>query len=153
MRIAPLVDEEEEQKRVAAWLDKLITALATRKIRYYAVPNGGLRNKITGKRLKEMGVKSGVPDIAVCVPNQRYAGLYVEMKRESGGRLSESQKEWLRDLADLGYKAISCAVADAAKKAIVEYLGIDPAFAQAFPFAGVSAKWLGVKSRPRQWGK
>jgi hypothetical protein len=46
----------------------------------HAIPNGGARNKVIGKKLKDEGVKSGVLDIFLPVPNTKYHGLYIEFK-------------------------------------------------------------------------
>lgn len=67
------------------------------KIWYFAVPNGGQRNKIVAAKLKQEGVKSGVPDIYVPVWK-----LWIEMKREKGGALQESQKAWRDYLLGIG---------------------------------------------------
>ena len=67
-----------------------------------AIPNGGLRNKITAAKLKAQGVKAGVPDLFLPVARGRYHGLWIEMKKE-GGKLSEAQNIWARWLFDEGY--------------------------------------------------
>ena len=46
----------------------------------HAIPNGGARDQIVGKKLKDEGVKSGVLDIFLPVPNTKYHGLYIEFK-------------------------------------------------------------------------
>lgn len=59
----------------------------------YAVPNGGQRNKIVASKLKAEGVKPGVPDVCLPVPRHGHGALYLELKREKGGRLSNKQSE------------------------------------------------------------
>ena len=44
----------------------------------YAVPNGGYRNPREAKKLKDMGVKPGVADIAMILPDGRAA--FIELK-------------------------------------------------------------------------
>lgn len=66
----------------------------------FAVPSGGLRDAITGKRLKEEGVLPGIPDLCIILPDGRV--LWVEMKRREGGVISKAQKivhERFRDMA------------------------------------------------------
>lgn len=46
-------------------------------------------------KAKRLGVKSGVPDYIICLPDRL---LFIEMKREKGGTLSQAQKEWIRAL-------------------------------------------------------
>ena len=70
----------------------------------HAIPNGGHRNVVVAKRLKDEGVKPGVPDLFLPVARGGSHGLYVEMKRIKGGRVSEVQKDWIRALMAQGYK-------------------------------------------------
>jgi len=87
----------------------------------YAVPNGGDRHKAVASKLKAEGVKPGVPDLCLPFPyavkfEQCYPGLYIEMKsKDTKGRLSKPQKEWLEYLDGVGYKV---GVAWNAKEAI-----------------------------------
>lgn len=84
--------EDDEQADLCEWLD-------SHGIAYFAVPNGGARHIATAVRLKRLGVKRGVPDIIV--PTMRIA---IELKRKSGGHLSEDQKVWLALLEMAGWK-------------------------------------------------
>lgn len=59
----------------------------------FAVANGGKRDAITGKQLKDEGVVAGVSDLILLVKNKRYCGLLIEMKTPTG-RQSTSQKQW-----------------------------------------------------------
>ena len=99
----------------------------------WAVPNGGLRNAKTANDLKHEGVKSGVPDMMIPIPNKYYHGLFIELKDKpktlKSGKLSTShtkvpdnQKEWLDKLNNNGYKAIVCYGADEAIEAIEDYI-------------------------------
>lgn len=69
----------------------------------FAIPNGGLRNKSTAAKLKLEGVKKGVPDLFLAVPNKYFHGLFIEMKRIKGGVLSKEQKIWKELLTAEGY--------------------------------------------------
>jgi hypothetical protein len=84
--------EDDEQYVLCQWLDM-------RGVAYFAVQNGGHRHIATAARLKRLGVKRGVPDIIV--PTMRIA---IELKRKSGGHLSEDQKQWLSLLEMAGWK-------------------------------------------------
>lgn len=88
----------------------------------HAIPNGGSRHPAEAANLKRQGVKSGVPDMCLPVAHGGYHGLYIELKRRDGGRLSEHQREWLKALTVQGYKAIVCRGADAAMKEILNYV-------------------------------
>lgn len=86
------------------------------------IPNGGSRNKAEAARLKAQGVRAGVPDI--CLPAARgcYHGLYIELKRRNGGRVSEAQREWIEYLENAGYCARVCHGWDEARETIEKYL-------------------------------
>jgi hypothetical protein len=75
----------------------------------YHVPNGGKRGKAEAGRLKAMGVKAGVPDVALPVPRRGYAGMYVEMKRTNGrdSDVRGNQKRWATDLREQGYYVVT----------------------------------------------
>lgn len=88
----------------------------------YAIPNGGSRHLVEAMHLKEQGVKSGVPDICLPVPNPVYTALYIELKRKDGGRVSDAQRGWLRALNRVGCKAVVCCGWDEAREVILEYL-------------------------------
>lgn len=66
-------------------------------VRIFAIPNGGYRDKRTAQRLKDEGVEPGVPDLYVPA-----WGLWIEMKRTKGGKVSEDQAEWLDYLQSVG---------------------------------------------------
>ena len=109
--------EEAEQIIAATWLTK-------NGILFYHTPNGGKRTLSEGVKFKRLGVKAGIPDICIPLPRKPYHGLYIELKRESGGKLSEAQKYWLAELKNQGYDVF---VANGAKELINHvkiYLGV-----------------------------
>lgn len=70
-------------------------------VRIFAIPNGGLRNKVVARRMKLEGLKKGVPDLFVpewC--------LWIEMKRTKGGTVSKEQKDWINYLQSIGHAVI-----------------------------------------------
>jgi len=101
---------------------QFIKYLRWNKIPHYAVPNGGSRNPAEAKNLKAEGVSAGVPDVCIPVPNKKYHGLYIEMKRQKGGKVSEKQKEWIEKLNKLGYLAVVCRGYDEAREVVEEYM-------------------------------
>ena len=132
--------EDYEQQRLVLWLKTLQTLLPKPKILFYAVPNGGWRDKVVAVKLKAQGVSPGVPDLVLPVPRGDWHGLYVELKRAKGGQVSAYQKAWIEDLRGQGYRAEVCAGADAAMAVIIDYLGLDRECARLTP--GVQS-WKG----------
>jgi hypothetical protein len=90
----------------------------------YAVPNGARTSPNQARRLKEEGMKSGVPDLCLPVPRGPYHGLYIEMKKD-GGRASTEQKKWLAFLKAQGYYTSLSFSFEQAKDVIEFYLGQD----------------------------
>ena len=85
------------------------------------IPNGGTRDPIEAKHLKQQGVKSGVPDLCLPVPRGQYHGLYIEMKTESG-HTSDAQEWWGERLQAQGYVWRVCHGWQAAVAALEWYM-------------------------------
>lgn len=88
----------------------------------YAIPNGGHRDIRVAARLKEEGVKAGVPDICIPIARGGKHGLYIELKRRKGGRVSSEQIRWIEALMREGYACAVCCGWRAAKDEIERYL-------------------------------
>lgn len=88
----------------------------------YHIPNGGSRNKAEAARLKMQGVRAGVPDVCLPVARGGYHGLYIELKRQRGGIVSDVQKQWLEALRKAGYCAEICRGWDEAREVIETYM-------------------------------
>lgn len=88
----------------------------------YHVPNGGSRHRAEAARLKAQGVKSGVPDVVLPVARGAYHGLYIEMKRQTGGTVSAEQKTWITALRKQGYFACVCKGWEMAAGVIEQYM-------------------------------
>lgn len=69
-----------------------------------AIPNGAhlARGAITYNNLASQGLSPGYPDVTVDLPTDKYHGLKIEFKTESG-KQSESQKRWETMLIRHGY--------------------------------------------------
>ena len=74
-------------------------------------------------RNRQMGVRSGVPDLMLPVPMNGYHGMFIEMKTKTG-RVSQQQKRWIEALNTLGYLAVVAYGWEDAKCKISEYLQI-----------------------------
>lgn len=115
--------ESQEQKALFEWWQR------TPYSRYcvmYHIPNGGRRDAVTGARLKAEGVVAGVPDIFLAVPWRGFAGLYIELKRQKGGKVSEAQEDVIAMLRRAGYRVEVCKGWTAAREAIERYLDVTP---------------------------
>ena len=73
----------------------------------YAIPNGGARNIITAKKLKDEGVTAGVPDLHIPVAKSNYHWLYIEMK-SGKNKASEHQITVMEKLKNEGYLCAVC---------------------------------------------
>ena len=98
----------------------------------FAIPNGAkLPYRGKGKsryspeamRLKEEGLKPGVPDVFLPIPRGEYHGLWIEMKF-GNNKVTPAQKEWLWMLDQQGYKVKVCYGFIEAKNVIIDYLGL-----------------------------
>lgn len=91
----------------------------------YHVPNEGKRSRGTGGRMRAEGLKSGVPDICLPVPRGVFHGLYIELKRTQGGKVTGNQSYWLAALEQQGYCAAVCEGWEAAAEVIADYIKRD----------------------------
>lgn len=102
--------ESQEQSNFVSWF----------RINYpnyiiFSVPNGGNRNLIEAKRLKDEGVTAGVYDLICLLPNGRT--IFIEFKKQKGGVVSKNQKEFMSNLDRLGFEHyIAYGFADGIKK-------------------------------------
>ena len=79
-------------------------------------------NAAEAARFKAEGVKAGVPDLFLPVPRCEKHGLWIEMKRREGGRVSEHQSEWIQQLLAQGYAVEVCYGWEEASKVLLGYL-------------------------------
>lgn len=86
------------------------------------IPNGGGRSPREAAHLKAQGVKAGVPDIFLPVARHGYHGLYIELKRREGGRVSPEQNEMIAALREQGFRVEVCRGWEAARDVIEEYM-------------------------------
>ena len=113
--------EDVEQTQLFAWANFARGKYPELTLMYH-IPNGGKRSKAEAVRFKAQGVKAGVPDICLPVPRGKYHGLYIELKRVKGGRVSAAQEEYIDALRKQGYRVEVCFGMEQARDVIVEYL-------------------------------
>ena len=102
---ATIPTEHAEQVTFVQWFRRTY-----QDVLIFAIPNGGHRNAVVASKLKAEGVMRGVPDLLIPA-----WGVWVEMKRAKGGRLSWEQKHMIEYLEANGYAVI---VANGAANAI-----------------------------------
>lgn len=109
--------EHDEQYKLFSWTRN------RPKLRWmFAIPNGGQRNKIVAARLKQEGVKKGVPDLMIPLPTDKFHGLFIEMKYGKN-KLTLEQKQFFDFATQQGYCCKVAYSADEAMKIIDKYLG------------------------------
>lgn len=113
--------EDTEQAHIFVWAAWARNKYPELDLMHH-IPNGGKRSKSEAARFKAQGVKAGVPDIFLPCARGGYHGLYIELKRTKGGKLSAAQKEWIDALRGQGYKVIVCYGFDEAREVIINYL-------------------------------
>lgn len=105
----PTPTEAQEQRTLADWLN-------VHRLLWLHVPNEGKRSEVTGRRLKQIGLAPGAPDVLVLEPTRvwedelliTYHGAAIELKRrgrecEKDGGVTEEQHAWLDRLRERGW--------------------------------------------------
>ena len=82
--------------------------------------NGVKLSKSQAGIAKGQGMLSGVPDLFLPVPRGKYHGLYIEMKHGSN-TLTDNQKKFLQNAANVGFAVSVCYSAQEAIKRIEDY--------------------------------
>lgn len=113
--------EDGEQLALLCWCALNLATYPELRWLYHC-PNGGSRDKREAAKLKAMGTKPGVPDLMLPIKRAGYSGLYIELKKLKGGKVSDEQREWLDHLRKEGFGAIVCYGWLEAKQTLIEYL-------------------------------
>jgi hypothetical protein len=113
--------EAQEQTTLFQWAEYSAQKWPELRLMHH-IANGGSRNAIEARNLRRQGVKAGVPDIFLPCARNGFHGLYIELKRQKGGRVSVDQKKMLLALNEQGYKAVVCNGWEEARNTITEYM-------------------------------
>ncbi len=114
-----VLTEDQEQTKFVVWVKK-------QGFRIVASANGGSRNLLEAMKLKRMGVAPGFPDLFIPVVSGVFYGLFIEMKRSSGGKISELQQDWIDFLNNSGYCARVAYGFEDAKQIFQDYISLMP---------------------------
>ena len=118
------LSEHEEQVAVMAWASVMASRFPALRL-LFAVPNGARTGMRTAVKLKREGLKAGVPDLFLPAVRCGYSGLFLELKRVKGGRVSPHQTEWHDALRLAGYAVVVCHGASEAQEVLVAYVSGD----------------------------
>lgn len=63
----------------------------------FHIRNGGsIKSAREGLKFKRMGVRKGIPDLFLSLPNSDFHGMYIEMKRRGGRPTMEQMENQIR---------------------------------------------------------
>lgn len=123
LKIYPSPTESQEQQALIKWWR---LQYPQNEMLLFHIPNGGWRNFKTAARLKKEGVVAGVADLFLAIPSGKFHGLFIEMKRESGGKQSQAQKDFEKAIKAQGYGYALChGWMDAASAIRLHLLGLN----------------------------
>jgi hypothetical protein len=88
--------EDYEQMLFVQWFKRTYPT-----IKFFSIPNGGHRHIAVAAKMKATGQAPGVPDLFVPA-----WGLWIEMKRSTGGTVSPAQKDWIAYLEGISHQVI-----------------------------------------------
>lgn len=118
--------EDSQQMALFAWAALSVGKYPALKW-LYAIPNGGFRHIAEAAKFVATGTRAGVPDICLPKPWGKYAGCYIELKKESrrntkNGGCSQEQLDYLEYLTSAGYYCEVCYSWEEARDILINYL-------------------------------
>lgn len=105
--------EYEEQKAFINWFKYNFQDLII-----FSIPNDGKRTN--GSRMVASGLTSGVSDLQILLPNGK--SVFIEMKKEKGGKLSPNQLSFIDKSQSLGHTVIVANGCNEASKKFIEFI-------------------------------
>lgn len=71
----------------------------------FKMPKAAFNYAAYSRTLKKMGLSKGFPDLIILEKNKSktHEVLFIEMKRQKGGKLKPEQEEWIQKLDDKDY--------------------------------------------------
>lgn len=129
-------DEEALHRACVRYLQWALPDDAT----FYHPANGGLRHKVAAQRLVGLGVRAGIPDLAIV---WRGRALFVELKAPRG-QLSAHQRQMIDKLIYCGAEVVCCRSLECVEESLRE-MGV-PLRASTRPMrvGGAAQQGLGV---------
>lgn len=112
--------EKEIQREVFKWV--ILSYKEYPQLRMmFSTQNGLKSNGFSVNQAKLTGLKNGVPDIILPVPNVHYHSLWIELKKIDG-KVTSEQKEYISLLNQYGNYATACWGYDQTIDTITKYL-------------------------------
>lgn len=71
--------------------------------------------------LLRIGMRPGLPDYQFPIPNEKWSGLWIEMKRK-GGKVQNNQIRWINDLKAINHYATVAYGAEDAIRITLDYI-------------------------------
>jgi hypothetical protein len=130
--------EYDDQCKVIAWARMMVETGQEPRLDLLHGDSSGVRVPIgCAVKMKRAGAIKGFPDLFLPIMSgtfstapentlYHFGGLFIELKRRKGGRVSPEQSIIHEMLRRNGYHVEVCRGADAAIEAIKWYLGIEP---------------------------
>jgi hypothetical protein len=118
IRKKPSHEEDDLQTRAVAWFDSHYHVY--KKLLFHP-SNGGKRNAIEAAKFKRMGVRPGVADLMLIIPNRFYPYMCIELKSKKG-KQSEHQKDFQRIVELAGAKYVICRSLEEFIAVVTDYL-------------------------------
>lgn len=118
-----MLTEYEEQKLIVQWAKSMHRREPLLRL-LHASLNGVRLPMKRASMMKASGMLSGVPDLFLPVRNETHSGLYIELKREKGGKVSDAQQWFIDSVTEQGYRAEVCRGHMEAINLIKEYLSL-----------------------------
>ena len=115
--------ESKLQESCVKWFDY---SYPKYKHLFFAIPNGGARNIITGAILKRQGVRKGIPDMFLAVfcrscSGINWGGLFIEFKTDKG-KLTAEQEVFFHTSVLQNFKCVVIRDFDSFKELMEKYL-------------------------------
>ena len=85
---------------------------------------GGNNRYAQMRKLKATGTQAGFPDLILIIKNKSQTSdvLFIEMKRQKGGIISQEQRKWLHSLDKAGYSVGVAKGCESAIRILNKYL-------------------------------
>lgn len=118
------ITEARLQQEIILWWEENCSQWHSEPWELFHIPNGLIAHQQV-RYVKALGVRPGIPDLMLCIPNEYYHGLFIELKRpgiDISRALSKSQVRMIANLNARGYSAIVVSCLEDAIMAISAYM-------------------------------